>query len=81
MKFRKPVPLDKEVLVRARITSENRRTFEGSAEIVLADGSVAVEGKGRYLKMSISSITEDDFEDQQWQVVDEEDLPTELELP
>jgi uncharacterized protein (TIGR00369 family) len=81
MKFRKPVPLDKEVLVRARITSENKRTFEGTAEIVLADGTVAVEGKGRYLKMSISAITEDDFEDEQWQVVDEEDDPAELELP
>jgi hypothetical protein len=81
MKFRKPVPLDKEVLVRARITSENKRTFEGAAEIVLADGTVAVEGKGRYLKMSISTITEDDFEDEQWQIVDDEDDPAELELP
>lgn len=81
MKFRKPVPLDKEVLVRARIISENKRTFEGAAEIVLADGTVAVEGKGRYLKMSISTITEDDFEDEQWQIVDDEDDPAELELP
>ena len=81
MKFRKPVPLDKEVLVRARITSENKRTFNGAAEIVLPDGTVAVEGKGRYLKMSISSITDDDFEDEQWQVIDEEDDPAELELP
>ncbi|NNK13652.1 MAG: PaaI family thioesterase [Desulfofustis sp.] len=81
MKFRKPVPLDKEVLVRAKITSENKRTFEGIAEIILADGTVAVEGKGRYLKMSLTTITEDDFEGEQWQVVDEEDDPAELELP
>ena len=81
MKFRKPVPLEGEVLVRARITSENRRTFEGTGEIVLADGTVAVEGKGRYLKMSLSTITEDDFEGEQWQVLDEKDDPAEIELP
>jgi hypothetical protein len=40
-----------------------------------------VIGNGRYLKMSISTITEDDFEDEQWQVVAEEDDPAELELP
>ena len=81
MKFRRPVPLEGEILVRARITSENRRTFEGTGEIILADGTVAVEGKGRYLKMSLSTITEDNFEDEQWQVVDEKDDPAEIELP
>lgn len=81
MKFRKPVPLDQEVLVRARVTSENKRTFEGTAEIVLADGAVAVEGRGRYLKMSLSNITEDDFQGEQWHIVAQEDDPIEIELP
>lgn len=81
MKFRKPVPLDQEVLVRARVTSENKRTFEGSGEIVLADGAVAVEGKGRYLKMSLANITDEDFEGEQWQIIDRDDDPIEIELP
>ncbi len=81
MRFRKPVPLDKEVVVRARITAENRRTFEGTGEIVLADGTVAVEGKGRYLKMSLASITDDDFEHEQWQVVEDERDCDEVDLP
>lgn len=81
MKFRKPVPLDDEVLVRARIISENRRTFEGSGEIVLANGTVAVEGQGRYLKTLLSNITDDDFEGEQWQVITEDDDPGEIELP
>jgi len=81
MKFRKPVPLDKEVVVRARITAENRRTFEGTGEIVLADGTVAVEGAGRYLKMSLDSITDDDFENEQWRVVEDSQSPTEVDLP
>lgn len=81
MRFRKPVPLDKEVVVRARITTENRRTFEGTGEIVLGDGAVAVEGKGRYLKMSLASITDDDFEHEQWQVVEDERDCDEVDLP
>ncbi len=81
MKFRKPVPLDRQVIVRARITDENRRTFEGTGEIVLADGTVAVEGKGRYLKMSLSNITDDDFEGEQWQVVEDKDELIEVDLP
>ena len=81
MKFRKPVPLDQEVVVRARVTFENKRTFEGTGEIILADGSVAVEGKGRYLKMSLANITDDDFEGEQWRIVAQEDDPLEIELP
>jgi len=81
MKFRKPVPLDGEVMVRARITSQNRRTFEGSGEIVLADGSVAVEGKGRYLKMELGRITDFDFEGEQWEIAERSDDPQEFDLP
>ncbi len=80
MRFRKPVPLDQEVVVRARITAENKRTFEGTGEIVLSDGSVAVEGKGRYLKMELSSITDFDFEGEQWQVIEQDDDPLEVDV-
>lgn len=80
MKFRKPVPLDHEVVVVSRITSENRRTFEGTGEIVLSDGSVAVEGRGRYLKLDLSRITDPEFKDEEWRVVDHEDDPTEIDL-
>lgn len=37
------------------------RIFEGTGEIVLADGSVAVEASGRYLKLPIDRIAEGDF--------------------
>jgi uncharacterized protein (TIGR00369 family) len=79
MKFRKPVPLDREVVVVARISSENRRTFEGTGEVVLEDGSVAVEGRGRYLKMDLSRITDFDFEGEQWQVIERGDDPVALD--
>ncbi len=79
MKFRKPVPLDREVVVVARINSENRRTFAGTGEIVLEDGSVAVEGQGRYLKMDLSRITDFDFDREQWQVIERRDDPLALD--
>jgi acyl-coenzyme A thioesterase PaaI-like protein len=81
MKLRKPVPLDREVVVKARITSENKRTFEGTGEIVLEDGSVAVEGKGRYLKMDLGRITDGDFEGEQWEITVCDDDPQEIDVP
>jgi acyl-coenzyme A thioesterase PaaI-like protein len=79
MKLRKPVPIEQDVRVVARITSENNRTFEGTGEIVLDDGSVAIEGTGRYLKMDLSRITESDFEDEEWQIIEKGDDPVEVE--
>lgn len=61
LRYRKPVPLSAEVRALGRITSDSRRLFEGTAEIVLADGTVAVEATGRYLKMPVETIAEGDL--------------------
>ena len=45
VRFRKPVPLDREVRAVGRITRDSSRMFEGTGEIVLEDGSVAVEAQ------------------------------------
>ncbi|BDD89070.1 PaaI family thioesterase [Desulfofustis limnaeus] len=82
MKFRKPVPLDQEIRVVARLVEENKRSFCGTGEIILADGSVAIEGSGRYLKMALSKITDAEFKEEEWRVVEPGDAdPTELDLP
>lgn len=73
VKYRKPVPLDGEVVARARITKDSGRMFEGSGEIRLADGSVAVEAKGRYLRLPIEKIAEGDM-DEDW-FADERPFP------
>ena len=78
VRFRKPVPLDEEIHAIARITRDSKRIFEGTGEIVLADGTVAVEASGKYMKMPIEAIADGDF-DSQW-FVDERELPAEVEL-
>lgn len=73
MRLRKPVPLDREVRVVARITESAKRTFNGTGEILLADNTVAIEGKGRYLKMDLEKIADFDHEKQKWQVIECDD--------
>ena len=78
VKFRKPVPLDGEVRAIARITKSGSRLFEGAGEIVLADGSVAVEATGTYMKLPIDRIAVGDF-GQQW-FADERPAPAEVDI-
>jgi uncharacterized protein (TIGR00369 family) len=78
VKFRKPVPLDDDVRAVARIIKVGSRLFEGAGEILLPDGSVAVEATGTYMKLPIDRIAEGDFE-QEW-FADERDAPDEVEL-
>jgi acyl-coenzyme A thioesterase PaaI-like protein len=68
MRFRKPVPLDVELTVIGRIVSEKARVFEGTGELYLPDGTVAVEGSGKYVKLDISRIGEWDPKREEWYV-------------
>ena len=47
VRFRKPVPLDEEVRCVARITRDTSRLFEGTGEILLADGTRRRRGLGQ----------------------------------
>jgi acyl-coenzyme A thioesterase PaaI-like protein len=67
-RYRKPVPLDEEIRVIGRIDLITNRYFEGSGEILLKDGSVAVEGKGKFIKLHIDDIADFDTEEQEWRV-------------
>jgi uncharacterized protein (TIGR00369 family) len=68
IRFRKPVPLDVELTAIGRIVSEKSRTFEGTGELYLPDGSVAAEGIGKYVKLDISRIADFDAEREQWYI-------------
>ena len=62
----------------ARITRDTRRIFEGTGEIVLADGTVAVEASGKYMKLPIGQIAEGDL-GREW-FSDAREAPTRIEL-
>jgi acyl-coenzyme A thioesterase PaaI-like protein len=80
-RFRQPVPLRTAIRAVARITRETRRHFEGTGEILLPDGSIAVQACGRYLKMPLEAISQFDFQQQQWRIVPAASDPVHVELP
>jgi len=80
VRFKKPVPLDGELRVVGRITKDSSRFFEGTGELLLEDGTVAAEGRGRYLKVPLDKIADFDVDAQEWGVVDSPDDPDEIEL-
>jgi len=79
-RFRKPIPLDEEIRVIGRIEKDTHRFFEGTGEILLMDGSVAVEGHGKYIKLPLEEIADFDFNEQEWKVVPSPDDPEEVEI-
>jgi len=79
-RYRKPVPLDEEIRVIGRIDHLANRYFEGSGEILLEDGSVAVEGKGTYFKLPLDDIADFNFDEQEWSVTISPDDPEFVEF-
>lgn len=79
VRFKRPVPLDGDVTAVARITSDSGRLFEGSGEIVLPDGTVAVTATGKYLRLPIDKIASGDFAQEDW-FADDEPLPETIEI-
>lgn len=81
-RFRKPIPLGKQLKVVGRVTNEGNRSFEGSGEILLANGEIAVSAEGKYLKADINRISsESRLSEDEWFLAANPDDPTELEIP
>lgn len=79
VRFRKPVPIDGEIRVVGRITRDTSRLFEGTGKLILADGSVAAEAAGKYVRMQLEGITEASFGESDW-FADERERPAQIEL-
>ena len=79
LKYKKTVPLDVELKVIGRIVSDKGRIFEGTGELILPDGEVAVTASGRYMKRNVTQIVENDFIEDEWFVSDGKDRD-EIEL-
>jgi acyl-coenzyme A thioesterase PaaI-like protein len=80
-RFRKPVPLGQELKIIGRVTSEGNRFFEGTGEIVLPNGEIAVSAEGKYMKMNIESIASNTGLSDDWFFENSPDDPSEIEIP
>jgi uncharacterized protein (TIGR00369 family) len=80
-KYRKPVPLGQEVKVIGRVISEGSRTFEGTGEIILSNGDIAVSAEGKYIKMRTENIAGELIANDDWYYSDNPDDPMEIEIP
>lgn len=80
LKYKKPVPLNEELRVVGRITRDSKRLFEGTGEILLANGDIAVTAYGKYIKMPIGKIADFDEQDEEWKVELSDTDPEEIEL-
>ncbi len=70
LRFRllRPAPLGAELIGRGRIINGKSRLFEGHGELLLPDGTVAVEGYGRYVKFDLVTLGGFDPAREEWGV-------------
>lgn len=80
IRYKKPIPLNVELKVVTRITSENNRLFEGSGELILPDGHIGATAQGKYLKLPIDKIADFDIHEQQWKVLPSPQDPIEIDI-
>lgn len=66
LKYKKPVPLGCELKVIGRMTNDKGRIYEGTGELLLPNGEVAVIAEGKYMKRDLNQIVENDFLGEEW---------------
>jgi uncharacterized protein (TIGR00369 family) len=79
VRYRRPVPIGGEVRAIGRITRDTPRLFEGTGEILLDDGTVAVEAAGKYIKRPLEAITTASLDDTEW-FADAREAPQTIDL-
>ncbi len=66
LRYKKPVPYGVELKAIGRITKDAGRIFEGTGEIYLPNGDLAVAAQGKYMKRRLDQITDNEFIDNEW---------------
>jgi acyl-coenzyme A thioesterase PaaI-like protein len=79
-RFKKTIPLNEEIKVVGRITKNGNRLFEGTGELILSDGEVAVSASGKYLKMPLDKIADFDRDENEWCVITSDQDPASIEI-
>lgn len=81
VRYRKPVPYGCEITVIGRVDEDLGRMFNGSGEIILPDGTIAVTATGRYLKQPAGKISGEGAEQNELRYSTEEDIPDTIIIP
>jgi hypothetical protein len=63
------------------VVAEGPRFFEGTGEIVLENGEVAVSAAGKYMKVPFDKITDSVMGDLDWFLHRDGNDPEEVEIP
>ena len=74
MKYRKPVPLNEDLMVVSKITKNTRRVFEGTGYLINKEQQVLAEGNARYIKLSLNDIDNNTHEEIDINVLVEDDV-------
>ncbi len=74
MKYRKPVPLNEDLMVVSKITKNTRRVFEGTGYLINKEQQVLAEGNARYIKLSLNDIDNNTHEESDINVLVEDDV-------
>jgi acyl-coenzyme A thioesterase PaaI-like protein len=82
IRYIKPVPLDQVLMVVGEITSNRRRLFEGSGYLMNESREILATCQAKYMKQDVDSIvTTEDFIEEQWIYVADDDMPQSFDLP
>ena len=79
IKYRKPVPLNEDLLVITKITKNTKRGFEGIGYIVNKEHQVLAEGTARYIKLSLTTIDSNTQEESDINILVPDDV-TEVDI-
>lgn len=81
MKYRKPVPYGVEIKIIGRITKDRGRMVEGTGEIYLPGGELAVSASGLYMKQPVTKITDGNFdESDEWGLLPDCPMPDYIDI-
>jgi len=69
VRYKQPVPLDKELTIVGELTRNRSRAYEARGEIRLPDGTVLVEGSGVYVRIPDEVVEEAKSALDFWEVV------------
>lgn len=81
IKYKKPIPINCDILTVARITRDTRRLFEGTGEIILPNGEIAATASAKYVKMPINKIADEVDMKEEWLDIPDDDPIQYIEIP